>query len=158
MPPLIPEGIVTCDNCVTQTTKNNIVRHKRRCWVWTLYCTQCPHSSTSSQDDLNYHIVKKYSAPKPAVTSKCKLYYQEFPGFYALREHIGTQCGFLIKTINVDPDDITNRVDDANLKEELCACHHFWVDSETDRARHIVFNSALKNLNETTVKVKLGLF
>ena len=76
---------ITCENCGTQTTRNNVVRHKKRCSVGTLYCTQCPNFSTKSQNDLNYHIAKKQSAPKPDITFKCKLCFQEFPGFYALR-------------------------------------------------------------------------
>ena len=85
MPSLIRKEKITCEYCGTQTTKNNIVRHKKRGSVGTLYCTQCPNSSTKSQYDLSYHIAKKHSAPKSDITFKCKLCYQEFPGFYALR-------------------------------------------------------------------------
>ena len=76
---------ITCENCGTQTTRDNIVRHKKRCSVVTLYCTHCPNFCIKSQVDLNYHIAKKHSAPKPDVTFKCKLCFQEFPGFHALR-------------------------------------------------------------------------
>ena len=93
MPALILKEKVTCEICGTQTTRNNIVRHKKRWSVGTLYCTQCPIFSTKSQNDLNYHFAKKHSAPKLDVTSKCKLCYQEFPGFYALRQHRITQHG-----------------------------------------------------------------
>ena len=72
---------VTCENCGTQITKHNFARHKKSCSVGTLYCTQCLNFSTKSQNDLSYHIVKKHSAPKPDITFKCKLCYQEFPGF-----------------------------------------------------------------------------
>ena len=34
------------------------------------------------------------------------------------------------KTTNVEPDDILNEVDAANLKEELCSCQSFIGDSE----------------------------
>ena len=81
---------VTCENCGTQTTKPILVRHKKSWSAGTLYCNQCPNFSTKSQNDLNYHIAKKHSAPKPDVTSKCKLCYQEFPGFNALRQHRNT--------------------------------------------------------------------
>ena len=64
MPSLIRKEKITCEICGTQTTKNNIVRHKKRCSVGTLYYTQCPNFSTKSQNDLNYHIAKKHSAPK----------------------------------------------------------------------------------------------
>ena len=82
---------VTCENCGTQTSKFNLARHKRSCSAGTLYCTHCPNFSKKSQSDLNYHISKKHSAPKLDVTFKCKLCHQEFPGFYALRQHRNTQ-------------------------------------------------------------------
>ena len=72
---------VTCENCGTQTTKPNLARHKNKCSVGTLYCTQCPNFSKKSESDLNYHFAKKHSSPKPDITFKCKLCYQEFPGF-----------------------------------------------------------------------------
>ena len=70
MPSLNRNEKVTCENCGTQTTKLNLARHKKRCSVGTLYC---PNFSKKSQNDLNYHIAKKHSAPKPDVTFKCKL-------------------------------------------------------------------------------------
>ena len=93
MPSLNRNKKVTCENCGTQTTKHNLARHKKRCSVGTLYCTHGPNFSTKSQNDLKYHIAKKHGAPKPEVTFKCKLCYQEFPGFYALRQHRNTQYG-----------------------------------------------------------------
>ena len=78
---------IACDNCATPTTKRNIVRHKKRCSAGTLYCNQCPNFSTFSQDDLNYHVAKKHSAPKLDVIFKCKNCFQEFPDFYALPLH-----------------------------------------------------------------------
>ena len=93
MTSLIRKEKITCENCGTQTTKHNIVRHKKRCSVGTLSCNQCPNFSTKSQNDLLYHIAKKHSAPKPDVTFKCKLCYQEFSRFYALRQHENTQHG-----------------------------------------------------------------
>ena len=91
MPSLKRYEKVTCEKCGTQTTKVNLARHKKRCSAGTLYCTQCPNFSTKSQNDLNYHIAKKHSAPKLDITIKCKLCFQEFPGFYALRQHRNTQ-------------------------------------------------------------------
>ena len=48
---------------------------------------QCfvPNVQISPQNPQNYcHFAKKHSAPKPDVNFKCKLCYQEFPGFLAL--------------------------------------------------------------------------
>ena len=156
MPSLNRNEKVTCENCGTQTTKLNLARHKKRCSVGTLYCTHCPKFSTNSQNDLNYHIAKKQSAPKPEVTFKCKLCYQEFPGFYALRQHRNTQHGTQIGsgTRDVDLEHIVGDVDDHSLREELRSCQHFLVDSELQRARRKVFNYAVETVNETIVKEK----
>ena len=140
MPSLIRQEKITCENCGTQTTRNNIVRHKKRCSVGTLYCTQCPNFSTKSQNDLNYHIAKKHSARKPHVTFKYKLCYQEFPGFYALRQHRNTQHGMQIGsgTRDVDVEHIVGDVEDHRLRKELRSCQHSLVDSKLGRARQSI--------------------
>ena len=96
MPSLFWKEIVTCEICSTQTTRNNILRHKKSCSVGTLYCIQRPNFSKKSQNDLNQHFAKKHSDPSPDVTFKCKLCYQEFPGFYAIRQHRNIQDGMQI--------------------------------------------------------------
>ena len=68
MPALDRNVKVTCENCGVQVTKLNLSRHKKRCSVGTLYCTQCPNFSTLSQHDLNYHIAKQHSAAGPSKT------------------------------------------------------------------------------------------
>ena len=160
MPSLIRKEKITCENCGTQTTRNNVVRHKKRCSVGTLPCTHCPNVSTKSQNDLNYHITIKHSAPKPDIIFKCKLCYQEFPGFYVLRQHRNTQHGMQIgsRTRDVDVEHIVGDVEDHSLREELRSCQHFLVDSELERARHKVFNYAVETLNETIVNEKLDHF
>ena len=42
------------------------------------------------------------------------------------------------------------------LKEEMCSCQHFLLDSHIERARHKMFNYAIKTLNATIVDKKLG--
>ena len=152
---------VTCDNSGTQTTKFNLARHKKSCSAGTLYCTQCPNFSTKSQNDLNYYIAKKHSAPKLDVTFKCKLCFQEFPVFYALCQHRNTQHGMQIGsgTRDVNLEYIVGIVEDHRLREELRSCQHVLVDSELERrARHKVFNYAVETLNETIVNEKLNHF
>ena len=68
MPLLNRNGKVTCEYCGLQITKLNLARHKKRCSAGTLYCTQCPNFSTTSKDDLNYHIAKQHSAAGPSKT------------------------------------------------------------------------------------------
>ena len=160
MPSLIRKEKITCENCGPQTTRNIIVRHKKRCSVGTLYCTQCPNFSTKSQNDLNYHFAKKHSAPKPDITFKCKLCFQGFPGFYALRQHRNTQHGMQIgsRTRDMDVEHIVVDVEDHRLGEELHSCQHFLADSELKRARQKVFNYAMGSLNGTIVIEKLDQF
>ena len=138
MPSLIRKEKVECENCGTQTTRHNILRHKKRCSVGTLYFTQCPNFSIKSQNDLNYHITKKHGAPKPDITFNCKLCFQEFPWFYALRQHKNTQHGMRVGsgTRDVDVEHIVGDVEDHRLREELRSCQQFSVDSELERARH----------------------
>ena len=85
---------ITCENCGTQTTKLNLARHKKRCSVGTLYCTHCPNFSAKSQNDLNYHIAKKHSAPKPEVTFNVNFVIKSFYDFtlYVNIETLNTQC------------------------------------------------------------------
>ena len=160
MPSLIRKEKVTCENCGNQTTRNNIVRHNKSCSAGTFYCTHSPNFSTKSQKDLSYHIAKKHSAPKPVITFKCKLCYQEFPGFYALRQHRTTQHGMQIGsgTRDVDVELIVRDVEDHSFREQLRSCQHFLVDSELERARHKVFIYAVEILNETIVNEKLDQF
>ena len=160
MPSLNRNGKVASANCGTQTTKLNRACHKKRCSVGTLYCTQCPNLSIKSQNDLNYQSAKKHSAPKPDATFKCKLCYQEFPGFYALRQHRNTQHEMQIGsgTRDVVVEHIVGDVEDDRLREELRSCQHFSMDSEIGRARNKVFNYAVETLNETIVNEKLDHF
>ena len=160
MPSLIRKEKITCENCGTHTTRNNIVRHRKRCSSGTLYFNHCPISSTKSQSDLNYHIAKKHSVPKPNITFKCKLCNEEFPGSCALRQHRNTQHGMQIGSGTRDAD-VEHRVgdfEDHRLREEMRSCQQFLVDSELERARHKVFNYAVETLNETIVNEKLDLF
>ena len=104
MPSLNRNEKFTCHNCGTPTTKLNLARHRKRCSVGTLFCTQYPNFSTKSQNDLNHHNAKKHSVTKPDVTFKCNLFYQEFPGFYALRQHRNTQHGIKVGSRTRDLD------------------------------------------------------
>ena len=155
-----PKRKFTCENCCTQTTRNNIVRHKKSCSAGTLYCTQYPNFSTKSQNDPTYHIAKKHNAPKLDVTFKCKLCYPEFRGFFDFPQHRNTQHEMQIgsRTRNVDVEDIVGDDEDHSLTDELRSCQLLLVDSELERTRHKVFNYAMETLDETIVNEKLDLF
>ena len=75
-----------------------------------------PSVSISPQSSRkNKHFsATKHNNSKPAVAFECKLCYQEFQGFHAVRQHENNQHGFLIKRANCDPDDIVEEVNDSN--------------------------------------------
>ena len=121
MPSLNRNEKMNWEKCGTQTTKNSLARHKNRCSVGTLYCTQGPNFSTKSQNDLKYHIAKKHGVPQPDITFRCKLCYQEFPRFYALPQHKytqrGTQIGF--GAGDADVENIVGDVDDQSFERRI---------------------------------------
>ena len=147
---------VTCDSCVTQTTQPNHA-HNKSCSAGTLFCTQCPKFSTKSQNDLNYHVAKKHSAPKSGITLKCKLCYAEFPGFYTSRQHRNTPHGpeMGLGASNFDVEDIVGDVDDQSLIEELQSCKHFLTDTEKENGRHRVFKFAMSSFDMSLLNDKL---
>ena len=122
-----------------------------------MYCPKCPNFSTKSGDDLNYHIAKKHSVPRPSVTYKCKLCHAEFPDFYALRQHKSTQHGTQIGfgANNIDVEDIVGAADDQSLREELESCKHFLSDTEMKKRRHRVLNLAMSSFDVSFLNDKL---
>ena len=72
MPSLTRKEKITCENCGTQTSKNNSVRHKKRCLVRTLYCPIYFTFSTRSQADLKYNIAKKHNSSQPKKNHQCQ--------------------------------------------------------------------------------------
>ena len=134
MPSLIRKEKVSCEHYGTQVTRQNLLRHKKRCSAGILYSTQCPNFSTLSQGNLKHHVAKKHSVPRHSITYKCKLCYAEFPGFCALRQHKSTRDGTQIsfRASNIDVEDIVGDVDDQSLREELESCKHFLSDTEIE--------------------------
>ena len=128
MPFLKRNKKITCENCCTQGTKLNLAPHKKGCSASTMYCTQCHNFSTTFESYLNYNIAKKYSAPKPDVAFKCKLCYQEFPGFHAIRQQKNTENDFPIKTTNVEANDILTKLETRILNR---CCFQVSISSKT---------------------------
>ena len=157
MPALDRNVKVTCENCGVKITKLNLARHKMSCSAGTLYCTQCPNFFTKSGDDLNYHIAKKHSVPRPSIKYKCELCHAEITGFFALRQHKngqhGTQIGF--GASNIDVDVIVGDVNDQSLREELQSCKHFSTDTEMENGRHRVFNFVMSTFDLSLLNDKL---
>ena len=137
--------------------KNIIVRHKKRCSAGTLHCTQCPKFSKLSQDDLNYHVAKKHSVPRPPITYKCELCHTKFPGFYALRQHKNTQHGKQIGfgASNINVEDIVGDVGDQSLREELESCKQFLTNTEMENGRSRVFNFGMSFFDISLLNDKL---
>ena len=157
MPSLSRNEKVTCENCGVQITKPNLACHKKSCSAGTLYCTQCPNSSTKSGDELNYHNAKKLSVSRPSITYKCKLCHAEFTGFYDLRQHRNTQHGpqMGFGASNIDVEDIVGDFDDQSLREDLESCKHFLTDTEMENGRHRVFKFGMSSFDMSLFKDKL---
>ena len=153
MPALNQNAKVTCDNCGTLVSKQNLAKHKK-CSVGTLYCSQCPNFSAKSQNDLNYHIAKKHGASKLAIAHICMICKEKFTGFYALRQHKSQVHGQSFKTSD-GSSPLLDAIDDYNLKEELRACQHFLVDSQLEKGRQRVFNFALESFSPEKINSKL---
>ena len=82
-----------------------------------------PFFVEKTQNDLNCDIVKTLLLRVSRI--------------YALREYKNTQYSSPIKTKS---DDITNKIHDTNLIDELRSCQHILLDAEVERTRHNVFN------------------
>ena len=160
MPSLVRKEKFACTHCGTQVTRIKLSRHKKRCSMGTLSCTQGPNFSTLSHDDLNYHVAKKHSVPRSSITNKCKLCHAEFSGFYALRQHKNTQHGTRIGfgPSNIDVEDLVRDVDDQSLKGELECCKNFLTDFEMGNGRHRVFNFAMSSFDMSLLNDKLDYF
>ena len=156
MPALDRNVTVTCGNCGTSVTKNQLFQHKSRCIGGTLYCAICFNFFTKSRDDLYYQIAKKHAIPREKITHKCNFYFEEFSGFYALRQHKTNEHGIRVES----PEFYVNNLvedDEADLKEELQACQNFLVDSELENGRHRVFSFAMSTSDNSLINKKLDL-
>ena len=159
VPPLNRYEKVTCENCGTQTKKPNLASDKKRVSVGIIYCTHFPNFSTKSQNDLNYHIAKKHSGPKPDITFECKHCFQEFPGFYALRQPRNIQHGMQIGSGTRDVV-VEHRVGDIEyhrLREKLRSCQHSWWIRNL-KERDTKYSIAQWKLSTKIVNEKLDLF
>ena len=155
IPSLIRIEKITFENFGSQTTRNIIVRHKKRCSTGALCCTKCPNFSTTSQADLNCHIAEKHRRVRAKNTYKCNICLEQFSGFYALRKHRSSQHGIPIRTSNLDMDTLLEDIDDAELKEGLNFGNRFLVESELEKGRHSVFNFAMSSFNNWYLNEKL---
>ena len=108
-----------------------------------------PDVPISPQNDLNYHITKKQSVPKLDITFKCKVCYQDFPGFYAFHRLKNIQHGPKMGygASNIDVEDILGYVDDQFLRVELESCKHFLTDTEMENGGHRVFSVAMTSFD-----------
>ena len=156
MPVLDQNVKVTCGNCGTPVTKKNLSRHKLSCSGGTLYCAKFPDFSTTSGDDLNFHIAKKHATPRMKITNKCKICFKEFSGFYAFRQRKTSKHGIQMNSADSDLNNLLED-DDADLKEEIQACEHFFVDSELEKGRHRLSNFAMSTFDNSLINQKLKL-
>ena len=157
MPALDQNVKVTCGNCGTSVTKQKISRQKSRCSGGTLRCPKCPNFSTTSKNDLYYHIAKKHSAAGPKNSHTCKECHDEFLGFYASRQHKKSQHGKPVGfgASNIDVENTVGDVGDQSSREELQSCRHFLYDSEIHKGRQSVFIFVVNNPNAQVIEEKL---
>ena len=80
-------------------------------------------------------MLKNIAHQKLSLPFKCIQCYQNFRGFYALRQRKDTQHGFPINPAVADPDDIINEVYSMFVKEELRSLQRFLVASQLQRVR-----------------------
>ena len=78
---------ITCEDCGTQTARNIIVRHKKRCSAGSLTCPSCTKFSTKSRAEMKYHTAKKHSKATARFVYKSKICDKDFDSFYSLREY-----------------------------------------------------------------------
>ena len=87
IPSLTQKNWIKFDSCCSQTTRNKIVRHKKRCSTGSLTCHSCNNFSTKSRAENIYHIDKKHSEARARVVHKCKICGRDFLSFYFFWEH-----------------------------------------------------------------------
>ena len=141
---------VNCGKCGTSVTKKHPSRHKLSCSGGILFCPKCLNFSNKSRDSLNDHFAKKRAIPRVKVAHKCKTCFEEFSGFYALRQHKLSEHGIQMRSAELDKNNFLED-DDTDLKEELQPCQHFPVDSELEKGRHRVFSFAMSTLDNSLI-------
>ena len=123
-----------------------------------MLCSQCPNVPTLSQDDWKYHVAKKQSVQNLQKHSSVIYVLQNFPAFFASRQHKNTQhrlkIGFGASNIDVE-DIVWGDVDDQSLREELESCKQFSTDTEMENGRHSVFNFAMSSFDTSLLNGKL---
>ena len=85
---------VTCEIYGTQTTKLNLARHKKRCSVGTLYCTQCPNFSTKPEMIGNTTLLRSIGLQNLMLPSRVNFVKKSFQDFtlYVNIEAPNTEC------------------------------------------------------------------
>ena len=133
-----------------ETRKGNIVRHKKKCCVETLYCTNFNKFATC-QADFNYHTAKNHPRMREKNTYECKICLEKISSSYALQHNRSIQHGVPIRTSNPDIDTPREDIDDVELKKQFF-CNHFFVVSELEKERHCLFifaTSSFKSYSST---------
>ena len=91
---------VVCEKSGTQTTKLNLVLHKKSCSARFLTCTSCTNFSTKIRGEMSHHIAKKHSETAARVVHECKISDKDFHGF-----HIFTFCENISRR-NMEPTEV----------------------------------------------------
>ena len=150
---------IICENYRTQTSRNSLVRHKKRCSAISLACPSCANFSTKSRAEMIYDIAKKHSRATAKAVHVCNAKYvlKIFTAFTYCESISGRNAEHRVDqelkmfVIQLMGDD------DNGLKVELEACKDFLVDSEMESGRHRVFNFVMDTLNAKFLLEKLDV-
>ena len=136
---------VTCDNCVTWTTRNNVARHKTGILLEPLHVPFVPSSQQNPELKWTIRWPQKHSATNTKAAHDCKRCDENFHGFYFQRQQRRKEHGTLRRSRagNVYVSSLMATIDDNSLKKELQMCKHCWVGSEMVDWRHRSFNFAM---------------
>ena len=148
------------EKCCTQTKRNIIIWHKKRCSAESLNCPSCTNFSTQSRAGIIYHIAKKHFRATARVAHKCKKCDKDIHSFYNLPKHKRKEheAQRISGAQNVDVAHVMEDVFDYHLKEEMETCKHFSVDSDMENGRHRVYNFAMDTLDPKQLLEKLHVF
>ena len=86
---------ITCKNCGTGTSRNNLFLRKKICSLGTLYNAKCPSFSTTSHDDQKYIILLESTASQTLpLLSSVNFVMKSFQDFTLNYDIKKTQDGF----------------------------------------------------------------
>ena len=160
MPALSRNEKMKCEGCTQEYRRADAARYRKRCEKQKEHkCPNC-HFYTKSKEEMGYHVAKKHAQPSSKQSTVCSSCEQEFPSYYSLQQHRRKEHGAKQRKTSDTVADLNKIVEeegenDEKLKEELCTCQHFLVDTEMENGRQKVFNFQISKLDTKIINEKL---